>query len=241
MADRLDQLRRELIDWLRRNELDGDLSFWTQPEWGRRGEEYLNDARLVITTEGGLFHLLNYAFDNPKVDELQDFLSSFGFWFEMGHAWSIGIYEEDCYDDRPTPSRYADKLTDARWKRKVDVVKAKAGRRCQDCGAIARPLEVHHCWYRYGLEPWQYPFDALRCLCRECHEKRATEDHDFRCLSAEFTWEELARVRECLKRLFHWYDRSAALTLLDAVGPDDAKLAQAVRHLSTQKTEPGAT
>ncbi len=241
MTERLDQLRRELTDWLRRNDLDGDLSVWTQTQWQQRGEDYLNDARLVITTEGGLFHLLNYAFDHPKVDELQDLLSSFGFWFEMGHAWSIGIYGEDGYDDRPGPTRYADKLADARWKKKADLVRMKAGSRCQDCGAMGRPLEVHHCWYRYGLEPWQYPYDALRSLCGDCHQRHATEDHDFRCLGAEFTWEELARVRESLKRLFHWYDRSAALAFLDSVGPDDAKLSQAVRRLSTQKTEPGAT
>ena len=100
MTDRLDQLTRQLNEWLRRNDLDGDLSFWTPAEWRQRGGDYLSGARLVITTEGGLYFLLNYALDHPKVDGLQGLLSSFGFWFEMGHAWSIGIYDEDGYDKR---------------------------------------------------------------------------------------------------------------------------------------------
>lgn len=77
MTDRLEQLKRQLNDWLRRNGLDGDLDFWTQAKLQQRGEDYLNGARFVITTEGGLHSLLNYAFDHPKIDELQDLLSSF--------------------------------------------------------------------------------------------------------------------------------------------------------------------
>jgi hypothetical protein len=241
MTDRLARLKTELQDWLRRNELDGDLSFWTQSEWGVRNEEYLNEACLVITTEGNLHFLLNYAFDHPKVEALQDLLASFGFWFEMGHSWSIGIFDDEGYDSNQTPTRYADKLSDPRWKQKSELVKAKAGRRCEDCGAMDKRLEVHHCWYRYGLEPWQYPLDALRCLCRECHKARAVVDHDFRCLGADFTGLELTRIRECIQRLFYWYDRSVALAFVDAIGPDDAKLVEAVRGLSACKTEPGAT
>ncbi len=241
MTDRLNQLRRQLEEWLRRNELDGDLQFWTQAEWKQRREEYLNDAHLVITTEGSLYHLLNYACDDPKVEELQNLLSSFGFWFDMGHAWSIGIYYEDGYDGRTTPIMYTEKLKDPRWKQKAMLVKMKADQRCQDCGSSNRRLEVHHCWYKYGLEPWQYPYDALRCLCTDCHKKRATVDHDFRCLNAEFTWKELTRIRKCIKELFYWYDRSTALAFLDSVGPDEAKMAQAINHLFSKKTEPGAT
>ncbi len=228
MNDRLDQLRGQLVDWLRRNELDGDLNFWTQVEWKRRREDYLNGAALVITTEGGLFHLLNYALDHPKLDELQDLLSSFGFWFEMGHAWSIGVYRDEAYQSCPTPSRYEDKLEDPRWKRKAELVKTRAGQRCQDCGAVDQPLEAHHCWYRFGLEPWQYPFDALRCLCRRCHRKCAAVDHGFRSLSAEFTGDELTRIRASVRQLFHWSDRSAALAFLDAVGPDTVAMTQAI-------------
>ena len=241
MTDRLNQLKKQLTDWLRRNELDSDLSFWSQTQWRQRGEDYLDDAEFVITTEGSLCFLLNYAFGDPKVDEFQDLLLSFGFWFEMGHSWSIGIYADDDYDGSPTPNAYSAKLRDARWKTKADSVRQKSGHQCQDCGSTDRPLEVHHCWYRYALEPWQYPFDALRCLCRNCHKQRATADHDFRCLIGEFTWQELASIRGSIKRLFYWYERSAALAFLDAIGPNDATMSVSVENLSMQKTEPGAT
>lgn len=141
----------------------------------------------MITTEGELWFLLNYAFDNPQIDELQDLLLSFGFWFDIGHSWSIGIYTDEGYDDRPISTNYKDLLSDIRWKRKAAYVKEKAGYRCQDCRNAEKRMEVHHCWYRYGLAPWQYPFDALRCLCCDCHKRRVAAEHDFRCISGEFT------------------------------------------------------
>lgn len=239
MAERLELLRQHVTDWLRRNELDTDLSFWTHDEWAAQNEDYLNDAELVITTEGGLWFLLNYSFDDAKVDEFQDLLASFGYWFDMGHSWSLGLYADERYDTSPTPNTYREKLGDVRWSKKADTVKTRAGHRCQDCGKSGRSLEAHHCWYKYGLEPWQYPLDSLRCLCRPCHERRERTEHDFRCMGAGFTWHELDRVRECLKRLIHWYDRSAVFAFLDAVGPDESRLVKAALMLVGRKTEPG--
>lgn len=33
MTHQLDQLKKQLNDWMRRKELDTDLDFWTQEEW----------------------------------------------------------------------------------------------------------------------------------------------------------------------------------------------------------------
>lgn len=238
---RSERLQKQLQDWLRRNELDHDLSFWSSSEWRERGEKYLNEAEFVITTAGDLHFLLNYACDHALVDELQDLVSSFGFWFEMGHSWNLGFYEDDADDETTSPTTYRAKLNDRRWTEKARTVRQRAGNRCQDCGATDRRLDVHHCWYKYGLEPWQYPFDALRSVCRECHRAREAEEHDFRCLNAQFARDELRTIREAVKRLFHWYDRSAALEFLDAVGPDGDRMARAVRRLADNKTEPGAS
>ena len=64
---------------------------------------------------------------------------------------------------------YSEKLRDQRWSDKRDTVKDKANYMCQDCGS-EKSLEVHHCYYKYGLEPWQYPIDSLKCFCSNCHE-----------------------------------------------------------------------
>lgn len=33
-------------------------------------------------------------------------------------------------------------------------------------------LQVHHCKYESGRQPWEYPDEVLRTLCDECHEIR---------------------------------------------------------------------
>lgn len=69
---------------------------------------------------------------------------------------------------------YQRKLRDPRWqRRRLDVLNA-ANWRCEDAGCRRdnQPLEVHHCYYVWGTEPWDYPRDCLIALCEICHEKR---------------------------------------------------------------------
>jgi hypothetical protein len=239
MAD-LDRFQSVLRDWLVRNDLDSDLHFYSRDEWGVRREEVLNSAEFVVVTEGDLHFLLNYNFAHPKVDELQDLCESFGCWFELGRTWSIGFYIDDSDLPTPTPERYVDKLKDPRWKKKASAVKKRANYSCEDCGVQDIALEAHHCWYRYGLEPWQYPLDAFRCLCRQCHEDRAPVEHRTRALMARFSTREVEAIRGALERLFHWYDREAVQNFLDCLGPNEVVMEEAAMKLRDQKTEPGA-
>lgn len=235
-------LQRSIADWLSRNHLDQDCQFLTNAEWRARAEDLLNDAEFLIVTEGGLWHLLNYANSDPLCEELHDLVASFNFWFEFGHTWSIGFYREsEVAQPTPRGDSYANKLRDPRWKQKASLVRSRAGHRCQDCGASSVQLHAHHCWYRYGLEPWQYPLDAFRCLCEACHTARSEADHRFRTLVSRFSSEETTRVRTALERLLYWYDRAAVMALLDALGPDESKLLKAASDLVQRKTEPGAT
>jgi hypothetical protein len=237
--EQLERFQQMLRDWLSRNRLDRDLHFYSQGEWHSRHAEFLNGALFVIVTEGGLYHLLNDSFDDPKVDELQDLCDSFGYWFEMGHAWSLGFYQEE--SSSPVSARsYEDKLKDPRWTTKAQLVKTRADLRCEDCGVKSPYLEAHHCWYRYGFEPWQYPLDAFRALCAACHKARAPIEHDARTFFARFSTSELALIRESLGELFHWYDRRAARSFLESLGPDQRKMQQALSVLESRKTEPGA-
>ena len=41
---------------------------------------------------------------------------------------------------------------------------------CQLCGEIKETLHVHHFYYDYGKEPWDYPNNFLVTLCGNCHE-----------------------------------------------------------------------
>ncbi len=236
----VDRFQVMLRDWLARNELDDELNFYSGECWRARKEDFLNDAEFVIATEGGLCFLLNYNYAHPMVDELQDLCASFGYWFELGHVWSVGFYRDEEEPTAATPIVYREKLKDSRWRNKAAKVKARASFQCQDCGVAGTNLEAHHCWYRYGFEPWQYPLDALRALCRDCHVRRAPVEHAARTLMARFSTNEVDRIRGAVERLFHWYDRQAVLRLLESLGPDEREMEIAIAELRNHKSEPGA-
>jgi 5-methylcytosine-specific restriction endonuclease McrA len=231
--------RRALLEWLKRNGLDHDCSMYAADEWAMRGEEFLCSAEFVLVTEGGLSCLLNYSSDHAKIGELQELCSSFGYWYELGNTWSVGFYRDDeplkPWDSR----RYSELLQDPRWKAKADRVRARAKGQCEDCGSKA-PLEVHHCWYRYGLAPWQYPDDCLRAVCRDCHVTRDPIEQHIRGTMARLTHAELSLLRKAVDSLFHWYDREAARAFLKSIGPDEQAMRNAVDTLAENKTEPGA-
>lgn len=241
MSD-LARFQTMLRDWLARNELDRDLRFYSAEDWRARTEEVLNTAEFVVTTEGGLHYLLNYNFADPRVDQLQDLCESFGFWFELGHTWSLGFYRlpEMGFAAADASRSYKEKLKDPRWIKKAATVKARANDRCEDCGIQTDSLEAHHCWYRYGFEPWQYPLDALRALCSACHASRGKIEHQMRTSMARLSAEEVCLLHKGISQLFHWYDRRAARRLLESLGPDEKAMEDAFSNLRNRKTEPGA-
>ena len=75
---------------------------------------------------------------------------------------------------------YSAKLKDPRWQKKRLQVLEIAQWRCEDCGERSKPLEVHHCAYVRGHEPWQYDFNLLMALCGECHEFRQRREDALR-------------------------------------------------------------
>lgn len=64
---------------------------------------------------------------------------------------------------------YAKKLKDPRWQRKRLEILQRDDFACKDCRDRASTLHVHHKYYRWGAEPWEYPELALVTLCEACH------------------------------------------------------------------------
>lgn len=72
---------------------------------------------------------------------------------------------------------YSEKLKDPRWQRKRLEILSRDNYKCQMCGNTSRTLHVHHLFYKYGVEPWDYDNDTLVTLCEKCHSKTHSKTH----------------------------------------------------------------
>lgn len=68
---------------------------------------------------------------------------------------------------------YSEKLRDPRWQKKRLEILERAGWKCEDCAVESKELQVHHCIYAKGREPWEYSGNSLMSLCDKCHKQRA--------------------------------------------------------------------
>ena len=65
---------------------------------------------------------------------------------------------------------YSEKLKDPRWQKKRLEIMERDGFACQSCGDNESTLNVHHCRYVTGKNPWEYDNLSLTTLCEPCHE-----------------------------------------------------------------------
>lgn len=214
----LKKLEKILKIWLAKNQLDSDLLFYRIEEWRERKEPYLNTSELVIVFEGELQFLLNYNYGSELSDEFEDLVGSFGYYYEMGHSWNLGFYKIPDWDFAENiDSNYSNKLKDHRWKSKSKFIKERAKFICEDCEVKKSQLEVHHCYYLYGFEPWEYPYDSLRCLCRECHEDRGRVEFEFRSFLASLKGTEIELLQKGLESGMYWFDRKELFSMLGGI------------------------
>jgi len=65
---------------------------------------------------------------------------------------------------------YFDKLRDPRWQKKRLEILERDKWKCQLCFDDEHTLHVHHKFYEYLRDPWDYPDESLVTLCESCHE-----------------------------------------------------------------------
>jgi 5-methylcytosine-specific restriction endonuclease McrA len=66
-------------------------------------------------------------------------------------------------------SLYQQLLNDPRWQKKRLEILSRDNFTCQWCSATTQTLHVHHSYYRWGVDPWDYPADTPTTLCADCH------------------------------------------------------------------------
>jgi len=67
---------------------------------------------------------------------------------------------------------YSDLLKHPKWQRRRLEILATRGFACDECCDEDTTLHVHHDFYVRGWMPWEYPDEALWCLCEHCHRAK---------------------------------------------------------------------
>lgn len=194
--EQLDILREAFEEWLQIHDLDYDFHIYTGDAWRARGEKVLQGAEAILTFENQLVSILNYTGPWNIEDELQDLSAGFGYRFEMGHHWNLGFYRLDEVRQMPSlGTSYSLLLRDPRWLAKRQRILSRCSGNCEECGSSGKGLEVHHCYYRYGRLPWQYPDGALLALCGDCHDRRGKTELRFRMFMPRLKLGTIERIR----------------------------------------------
>jgi len=66
---------------------------------------------------------------------------------------------------------YIELLKHPFWQKKRLEIFQRDNFKCTKCGDTLSTLQIHHLYYKYGLNPWEYPDEALITLCELCHLK----------------------------------------------------------------------
>ena len=103
-------------------------------------------------------------------------------------------------------SEYAKKLQNPKWQKKRLTILDRDDFVCQSCFDYETTLHVHHCYYEWGKDPWDYDDDSLVTLCSECHQYETEYLKDAKKLFLEvFTHNRfLASHYDALSCSFYW-------------------------------------
>lgn len=69
-----------------------------------------------------------------------------------------------------TQVSYAKKLKNPLWQKKRLEVLSRDNFTCKECGSTSDTLNVHHGYYAFKTEPWEYPDETLHSVCETCHK-----------------------------------------------------------------------
>lgn len=66
---------------------------------------------------------------------------------------------------------YSEKLKDPRWQKKRLEILDRDEFKCRICNDSKSTLHVHHKYYEYNKDPWDYTDITYITLCETCHDK----------------------------------------------------------------------
>jgi len=114
---------------------------------------------------------------------------------------------------------YREKFKDPRWQKKRLDILTRDSFSCQMCFSTENMLHVHHKFYEYGKDPWDYDDGVLTTLCDECHElesantKKATESLN-RAVKRKFNSFSIAKIAEAFEEMEMCHCEDVVLSVL---------------------------
>ena len=87
--------------------------------------------------------------------------------------------------------------------------------------------------YQFGREPWEYSLDSLRCLCRNCHERRGKLENILRAKFADLTSDELDIFRKLISSSVLSFNRTAFFGFLSSIGHDHDGMDEKYHEMKT--------
>jgi len=194
---------------------------------------------LIIAFENQVVSILNWTGPWEVEEELQELAEGFGYYFAMGNHWNIGFYPLD--ERAPLPpanATYNELLRDERWSAKRNRIVKRSEGRCENCGLKTTRLDVHHCYYRYGRMPWQYPDASLLALCREFHKTRPELELKWRSFIPRLKIEELRELQQAMDKGLYWFDRRRFFSFLAMLSHHDVEQLDRLRWLLETRGHP---
>lgn len=67
--------------------------------------------------------------------------------------------------------QYQESILRPEWADRSREIKERDNYTCQKCYKKTGGLHVHHKYYVFGRQPWEYPDQALVTLCNYCHSE----------------------------------------------------------------------
>lgn len=98
---------------------------------------------------------------------------------------------------------YSAKLKDPRWQRKRLEILQRDDFRCKYCHSSEKQLHVHHNYYVYGIEIWDYPDDCYDTLCYDCHYNISEMGKEIKDVIKKARYRRFAEIRNILIMLEH--------------------------------------
>lgn len=95
---------------------------------------------------------------------------------------------------------YKEQIKHPNWQKKRLEIFERDNWQCQNCGAKDNTLNVHHKWYSFNKQIWDYTDLCFITLCNDCHEGiHILKDLIKECIDVNYTFiDELDLIYEIL-------------------------------------------